>query len=174
MAKYIVNKKVNPKTANDLKDFDSIDDSVWNFISIVYQASWDSLHMDNRSKTLREKILSKFTSRITPNNAKKNSKELPNSTSIFLDKISPPLLLPAKSAKEVNTISKYFQNKKPSSENKKNEISNPSKTYAQVSKSQASTSDILKIKETFPALSTKKIDQVNNIVKENMKSKPKI
>ena len=130
MARYIVNKKVNPKTANDLKDFDGIGDSVWNFISVVYQASWDSLHMDNRSKTLREKILSKFTPRITPNNAKKNSKELPNLTLISLNKVPPPPPLLAKSVKKVNVISKYFQNKKPLSENKKKEISNPSKTYA--------------------------------------------
>jgi len=41
MAKYISNKKVNPKNANDLKDFDGIGDTVWNFISVVYQASWD-------------------------------------------------------------------------------------------------------------------------------------
>jgi len=39
MAKYISNKKVNPKTANNLKDFDGIGDSVWNFISVVYQSS---------------------------------------------------------------------------------------------------------------------------------------
>jgi len=174
MAKYIANKKVNSKTANDFKDFDSIGDSVWNFISVVYQASWDSLHMDNRSKTLREKISSKFTPRITLNNIKKNSKELPNSTPISLDKVPPPPPLPAKSAKKVNTISKYFQNKKPMSENKKKEISNLSKSYAQASKSQATTSEVLKIKETFLELSAKKIDQVNNIVKENMKSKLKI
>ena len=130
MARYIVNKKVNPKTANDLKDFDGIGDFVWNFISVVYQASWDSLHMDNRSKTLREKILSKFTPRITPNNAKKNSKELPNLTLISPNKVPPPPPLPAKSVKKVNVISKYFQNKKSLSENKKKEISNPSKTYA--------------------------------------------
>ena len=37
MAKYISNKKVNLKTANDLKDLDSISDLVWNFISSVYQ-----------------------------------------------------------------------------------------------------------------------------------------
>ena len=174
MAKYIVNKKVNPKTANNLKDFDGIGNSVWNFISAVYQASWDSLHMDNRSKTLREKILSKFTPRITLNNVKKNSKELSNSTSVSLNKVPLPLPLPAKSAKEVNAISKYFQNKKPMSENKKKEISNLSKTYTQASKSQATTSEVLKIKETFLELSAKKIDQVNNIVKGNTKSKPKI
>ena len=36
MSKYISNKKVNSKNANDLKDFDGIGDSVWNFISVVY------------------------------------------------------------------------------------------------------------------------------------------
>jgi len=36
MVKYISNKKINPKNANDLKNFDSIGDSVWNFISMVY------------------------------------------------------------------------------------------------------------------------------------------
>ena len=35
-------------------------------------------------------------------------------------------------------------------------------------------SDILKIKEAFPALNNKKIDQVNNIVKGNPKPKLKI
>ena len=37
MAKYISNKKVNLKTANNFKDFDGIGDAVWNFISSVYQ-----------------------------------------------------------------------------------------------------------------------------------------
>jgi len=174
MVKYISNKKINPKNANDLKDFDSIGDSVWNFISAVYQASWDSFLTDNKSKSLREKIASKFSPRITPTNAQKNSKDLPKSVPISFDKVPPPPPLPAKSAKKVNAISKYFQNKKPSIENKKKEGSNPTKSYAQASKSHATTSDVLKIKEAFPALNTKKIDQVNNIVKGNPKLKLKI
>jgi len=48
IVKYISNKKVNPKTANNLKDLDGIGNSVWNFISSVYQAGWDSLYMDNK------------------------------------------------------------------------------------------------------------------------------
>jgi len=36
IAKYISNKKVNPKSSNDLNDFDGIDDVVWNFLSLVY------------------------------------------------------------------------------------------------------------------------------------------
>ena len=69
IVKYISNKKINPKNANDLKDFDSIGDSIWNFISAVYQASWDLFLTDNKSQSLREKIASKFSSRITPINA---------------------------------------------------------------------------------------------------------
>ena len=174
IAKYISNKKVNPKTANDLKDFDGIGDSVWDFISAVYQSSWDSLLTDNKSKSLREKIALKFFPRIAPTNAQKNNKDLPKLVPVSLNKVPPPLPLPAKSAKEVNAISKYFQNKKPLSENKKKEGVNPTKSYAQASKSQASTSDVLKIKEAFPALNAKKINQVNNIVKGNQKPKPKI
>jgi len=94
--------------------------------------------------------------------------------SISVDKVFllPPL--PAKSAKEVNVISKYFQNKKPLIENKKKKGSNLTKSYSQASKSPATTFDILKIKEAFPALNTKKINQVNNIVKGNPKLKLKI
>jgi len=130
MAKYISNKKVNPKIANNLKDFDGIGNSVWNFISVVYQASWDSFLTDNKSKSLREKIASKFTSRITLTNAQKNSKDLSKSVPISFDKVPLPLPLPAKSVKKVNAISKYFQNKKPSIENKKKEGSIPTKAYA--------------------------------------------
>ena len=76
--------------------------------------------------------------------------------------------------KKVNTISKYFQNKKPLIENKKKEGFNSTKSYAQAFKSHATMSDVLKIKEAFPALNAKKIDQVNNIVKGNPKLKLKI
>ena len=74
----------------------------------------------------------------------------------------------------MNVISKYFQNKKPLIENKKKEGSNPTKSYAQASKLPTTMSDTLKIKEAFPTLNTKKIDQVNNIIKGNPKLKPKI
>ena len=50
----------------------------------------------------------------------------------------------------------------------------PSKSYAQASKQSTSTSNMLKIKESFLALSTNQIDWVNNIVKRNLKSKPHI
>jgi len=153
MAKYITNKKVNPKSANELKDLDGIGDAVWNFISSVYQSSWDSLYTDNKSKTLREKISVKFT---TPSPNLKNNKSVPKTVPASINKV-PPLPLPAKSAKEVNTISKYFQNQKPLNDKSK-DGPKPARSYAQASKNNVSTAEVLKIKKTFPTLNTAKID----------------
>ena len=173
MARYISNKKVNPKTANDFKDLDGIGDAVWNFISLVYQSSWDSLYTDNKSKTLREKISAKFTPRIAPSPNTKLNKTAPKLVSASIVKFSPPPPLPVKTAKEVNTILKYFQNKNPLNDKSK-DGPKLNKSYAQASKPAVSTAEVLKIKKTFPALSAEKIDQINNIVNGSSKPKPRI
>jgi len=38
MVKYIANKQVNSSHTNDLKEFDSMGDVIWKFISSVYEA----------------------------------------------------------------------------------------------------------------------------------------
>ena len=78
----------------------------------------------------------------------------------------PPL--PAKTKTKVNRISKYF---KPTS-NKSN-MEKPTKSYAHALRQLPSTSDVLKIKESFPALNASQINRVN-IVKENPKPKLRI
>ena len=124
-------------------------------------------------QTLREKISLKFTSRIVPSLAQKSNKNIPKPTPVSIERIPPPPPLPAKMAKEVNIISKYFQNKKPSNDTNKVALKND-KSYAQVSKAPANTSKVLKISKAFPALNAEKIDQINNIVKGVAKPKPKI
>ena len=172
MAKYISNKKVNPKSSNNLEDFNGIGDTVWNFLSSVYQSSWDSLYTDNCSKSLREKILAKLTSRVVPPTANKTTK-IPNPITINKAPLPPPLL--AKSKKEVNIISKYFLPNISSVNSKDNGNSNNSnKSYAQATKMSTNTSEVLKIKETFPSLSAQKVDQVKNIVNGQAKPKPRI
>jgi len=163
MSKYIAKKQVNGKAVNNLKNFEGMGDAIWNFISSVYKAKWDALHTDNKANILRMKISSKFTPRVTPNsNRKKMAKPVP----ISIEKAPP---LPAKSKSEVNTISKYFKGNKTMTNHSK-----PTKSYAQASRQTASISDILKIKESFPALNAKQIDRVNNIVKANPNPKPHI
>ena len=176
LAKYIQNKQVNGFSANNLKDFDGMGDAIWNFISSVYGAKWNSLHTDNKLNTLRVKISSKFTPKIpalTPNG--NNKKELLKSSPVTINKAPPLPPLPAKSKKEINMISKYFQPKKNSAEPSNNSSkSNAGKSYAQASKPSFNTSEVLKIKETFPSLNAKKIEQVNNIVNGQNKTKPRI
>jgi len=174
MARYISNKKVNPKTANDLKDFDGIGDVVWNFLSLVYQSGWDSLHTNNKSKTLRENISSNFTPRIAPSLTQKSNKPVLKPVPASIDKAPPPLPLLAKTAKEVNVISKYFQNRNSTNNNKSKNESKTTKSYAQASKPPANMAEVLKIKKAFPALNAEKIDQVNNIIKGTTKPRPRI
>ena len=172
LAKYIQNKQVNGSKANDLNEFDGMGDAIWNFISAVYAARWDTLYTDQKTNTLRSKILSKFTPRTFPINGN-NKKESPKSVPITINKAPPLPPLPAKSKKEINVISKYFQPKKSMVDNNvQGSNINPGKCYAQASKPSANTSEVLKIKEMFPLLNAQKIDQVNNIVNGQNKLKP--
>jgi len=172
LAKYIRNKQVNGNRINDLADFDGMGDAIWNFISLVYDAKWDALYTDNKANTLRAKVSSKFTLRTIPQH-NGNKKDIAKSVPVTINKVPPPPSLPAKTRKEINIISKYFHPKKLSVENTaRGNNASPGKSYAQVSKPSASTSDVLKIKETFPSLNAQKIDQVNSIVNSQNKPRP--
>ena len=152
LAKYIRNKQVNNSKANNLRDFDSMSNAIWNFISSIYKAKWDALYTDQKSNTLRAKISLKFTPRpIPPNNG--NKKEIAKPVPVTINKVPLPPPLPAKTRKEVNVISKYFHPKKSMVDNSTqgNNV-NSGKLYAQASKTLVSISEVLKIKETFPSL----------------------
>ena len=106
----------------------------------------------------------KFTPRVQPVSNKSN-KSISKPIPVSIKKIT--LSIPAKSQKEVNQISRYFKNIKPVSVTKPTQ-----KLYVQASKQSTSTSEVIKIKNTFLALGAKKIDQIQNIVNGN--SKPKL
>jgi len=173
MAKYIRNKKVNDIQANDVTEFEGMSDAIWNFISSVYEAKWDFLYTDHSTRTLRSKISSKFTLRI-PLVKSNGNKEIPKSNLVTINRVPLPLPpLSTKPKKGINTIPKYFQSKNQSDENK-TPSGNPGKSYAQATKPSANMSDVLKIKEVFPSLNAKKIDQVNNIINRQSKPRPRI
>ena len=174
LAKYIKNKQVNSSKVNELNDFNGIGDTIWNFISSVHKSKWDSLHTNQNTNTLRAKISSKFTPRTAPPN-NNNKKDVAKLVPVSINKVPLPLPLLAKTRKEVNVISKYFYFKKSMDENMNQGKNNSfGKSYAQVSKLSINISEVLKIKETFPSLSAKKIDQVNSIVNGQNKPKPRI
>ena len=122
--------------------------------------------MNNHSNSLRKKISAKFTLKVQPAIGK-NNKEINQPISAQIEYF--PLPIPMKSQKEVNTILKYFKNSKLDDNSKL-----VPKLYAQTSKQNISTFKVIKIKEVFPSINTKKINQTNNIVKGNSKPKPHI
>ena len=167
LTKYIQGKQVNGNKVNNLSNFDGMGDAIWNFISSVYASKWDALFTDQKTNTLRSKISSKFTPCTPPPNGN-SKKDIPKLTPVTINKAPPLPSLPAKTRKEINA-------KKPSvNNNNKSSNNQVGKSYAQASKFLTSTSNVLKIKETFPALNAKKINQVNNIVHGQSKSKPRI
>jgi len=148
MAKYISNKQINFSKLNDIEDFHGISEAIWNFISSIYQANWDLLNADKYANTLRWKISAKFTPKVLsiPNKSNKATNKL---TLLSIEKISPSI--PTKLQNEVNQISKYFKNIKLANVSKQSQ-----KSYAQALKQGASTFKVIKIKEAFLSLDTKK------------------
>ena len=102
-------------------------------------------------------------------------KSTKNPNPVTINKVPPLPPLLAKTKKEVTVISKYFLPNKPTVENKvQGNINNSGKSYTQATKISNNTSEVLKIKETFPSLNAQKVDQVNNIVNGQTKPKPHI
>ena len=84
-----------------------------------------------------------------------------------VERLPPPIL--AKSPKEVKEISKFFKANNSIYRNK-----NTRKSYAQAFQLTNSTSEVLKIKETFLNFQANKIKNIQKIIKDNSKPKHKI
>ena len=162
ICKYILGKSIEGDKANSVKDLEDVGKVAWGFISSLYKVYWDSLVMDDTNMLFRNKVKSKFSSQIVKKLSNNKGKTLVKPS--YISSLPPPIL--AKSLKEVNKISKFF---------KKNFISAQKNFYAQVlSNSNMSNiaKETLKIKEAFPRLQNKKIEQIQNIISGD--SKPKL
>lgn len=162
MHKYILGKTIEDNKANSVKDLNSINKAAWEFILSLYKAHWNSLIVNNSKMSFRNKVKYKFSPQIIKASVNVKGKEPIKST--YISSLLSPI--PAKPLKKVNKISKYF---------KKNPPLVQKKSYAQVS-SKPTTLNIametLKIKEAFPNLQNKKIEQVQKLISGN--SKPKL
>jgi len=61
MSLYIKNKSINCNKVNDVTDLKSIDDAVWNFISVLYKSEWNSFIADKDICSFRQTFVAKFT-----------------------------------------------------------------------------------------------------------------
>ena len=103
--KYILSKTIESGKANDIKNLEGVSNAVWEFISSLYEAHWDSLFIDDSNTLLRNKVKSKFSLQALkkPANNKGKNTVKPSYISTL------PSSIPAKLSKEVNEISKYFK-----------------------------------------------------------------
>ena len=108
MAKYIENKKVNMIKSNKVNNLQGISKATWKFVSVFYNAEWDSLVTDIHNNILRQKILLYYTPKTNlVKNGKPKGKDTDKLTNI--ERLLPPIL--TKTPKEINKISKFFKTK---------------------------------------------------------------
>jgi len=164
MQKYILGKAIESENTNNINDLQDISKVAWSFISSLYEVHWDSLAVDKSNILFRNMVKSKFS----PQHIKTMTNDKGKNTIKLVTISLLPPLISAKSPKEVNKILKYFK-KKPALQQKK--------LYAQASSSTNTTNiakDTLKIKETFSNFKDHKIEQIQKIISNVKKPKPRL
>ena len=168
MEKYIKGKSIDNSNSNNVKNLEGIGKVVWKFLSFIYDLHQDGLYVDNSNTTFKNKVKSKFIPQVPKTLTNNKGKKIVKL--IFVSSLPP--LIPAKSQKEVNELSKYF---------KKNTNILQKKSYIQVLSSSKQSDfsftinialEKLKIKKTFPNLLNKKIELVQKVI-NSLKNKPK-
>ena len=162
ITKYILNKSVERGIVNDFNDFKGIGKVVWEFISTIYDSGWNTLYI-NDNTLFRNKVLSKFTPKI--NHILKNKSN--NETEKLASVSNLPSPISTKSSKKVKDIEKFF---KKNNNIKGKEISR--KLYTQTLLSSNIVRETLKIKEAFPKLQDKKIENIQKIIYRGDKLEP--
>ena len=164
MPKYIGNKKIDSTKANEVSDLKGIGKATWKFVSVFYNGEWDSFVTDINNNSFRQNISFHCTLKTNPvKNGKPKGKN--NNKPASIERFPPPIS--AETSKEVNEISKFFKTKMLSYIN-----GNWDMSYIQASKVGSNTKSVLKIKEVFPTLKAKNINNIQHIIKSNSKPKP--
>jgi len=151
IATFIKQRPLGDKNSQDIPQISEFGFAAWDLVSSIYSSGWDKLIADNNSRTFRQRVASQFIMKNIPTTEKRNKTNPAN-----ISRIPPPI--PPRPSASVLAKSKHHKN---------------IKSFAQATK--GSTEDILKIKEAFPKLPTKKIIEMHNIAHDtNKKIRPKI
>ena len=168
MMTYIKNKSIDCNKTNEVMYLKGIGEATWNFISTFYESEQNLLVSNKENCSFRQNFVAKFTSKLHETNMKtKNGIQVDKPASF----VKIPLSIPMKLPKEVQEILKFFKKNTQPTERK-----DTRKSYAQVLSMLLSTntSKILKIKQMFPKLQTKKIENIQKIINSKGRLKPKI
>ena len=142
MTNHILNKKVERGKVNDFKNFKSIGNMAWDFISAIYESEQDVLIADSNNASFRNKVVAKFMPKINNSNIPKNNSSKSNDKPATINRISP--LIPAKSPKEISDIAKFFK-----ISNQLKEKETQKKSYAQTLSLVNNIREVLKYSLTY-------------------------
>ena len=95
---------IDGNKANNVKNLEGVRKAAWEFITALYESYWNSLLVDGTNRFFRNNIKSKFSPQIIKKNNFNKGKNLVNT--LYVSPLPHPI--PAKIAKEVNKIFKYF------------------------------------------------------------------
>ena len=159
-------ERIKSGSINDISQLKGFGKAVWNFISSIYESSWNIINTDNNNYSFRNKVTNEFTFKVPKIKILSNFRSSKDKA-VEIIKLPPPI--PAHPSKEVLKKSKFFsKEKEPMTMNKAPQ----KKSYAQVIG--PSVSEILKLRENYPNLLTKKIENIQKIINNSGKSKPYI
>jgi len=169
ISNFISNRELKSDKENNIPFLKGFGQVAFNFIFFIFKRGWDQLKTDD-NRTFCELINNEFTTKVpTPNKDKKTFNSLPSKLVNFLK--LPLLQLPPRPSKEVLAKSKFHRKNTSGKIRKVTETSKPS--YVQILLKNINI--ILKIKENFPELSHKKIEQINKLIFNILdKLKPRI
>ena len=138
--------------------------AAWSFISFIYESGWNSIPINDCNISFRNTVTNKLTPKLAKPTIDRSSKGLKDKEA-EIAKLSP--LIPVHLPKKVLEKSKFFGK---DNNSKKTANSNIRKSYAQATGS--NVSEILKLKDNFPNLPIKKIEDIQRIINNQDKVKP--
>jgi len=164
IADYIRVRKVKQGKILDITELQGFGKAEWNFISSIYEAGWDFISINKQNVSFRNSVSNKLNTKSSKFNNSSYSDRSKEKT-VEIVKLSPsiPVCLP----KEVLEESKFFR------KDKKSKIvinTNAKKLYAQTTS--LNILNILKLKENYPSLLEKMIEDIHRIINNTDKTKP--
>ena len=167
---FISNRELKNNMEKDIPFLSSFDQIAFDFVFFIFKGGWNQLKTDRDNKMFHELIKNTFSTKMLMISKGKKANKFPPTKSVEFTKL---LLsqLPLRPSKKVLENLKFHRKNASGNEKKAMEITKLS--YAQVSSK--SVNNILKIKENFPKLSNKKIEELNrSIFNKSEKLKLKI
>jgi len=169
MSNFISNHHLKNHKEDEIPCLTGFSKVVFELVSSIFKGGWNNLLVRDGQKTFRNKIKEEFTTSVPIAPSNRKSTHLPPAKPAEFSNI--PLPLNLVSSSKGNSFAKN-KGKKPSNNNFFNKPSGPMCSYTQVS-STSNVQEILKLKENFPKLSDKKIEQIHKTMNNsNTPSKP--